>query len=159
MDFIFWNGKVISPLCISVWSAGSIRMISMLECWKQLQAIDSVCLTLGLLPVGKASGIPTGVILKGAVCLCAQVYIFMQPRVYYNQHLSLFHCLYTARLSAGFFVFWKMPCYHNLSLMRLFGEAWVINTPQIARYISACLFLSKLLHCNSAPSKQWVKSS
>lgn len=35
-----------------------------------LQAIDSVCFTLVLMPVGKAAGIPTGVIITGTQCVC-----------------------------------------------------------------------------------------
>lgn len=36
--------------------------------------MDSVCLTLALMPVGKASGIPVGAILKGTQCvfMCVQ---------------------------------------------------------------------------------------
>ena len=47
----------------SVWSM-------CLNAEKQLQAIDSVSLTLVLMPVGKASGIPVRVILKGIQCVC-----------------------------------------------------------------------------------------
>lgn len=114
MDFIFCKHDFPTP--ISLGGAGNISMISMLKYWKQLQAIDSVCLTLVLMPVGKASGIPIGVILKGSVCewvcvcacACVHVHMFMQPHVYYNKKPFLILWLYAHwQLSAAICFFVK----------------------------------------------------
>ena len=88
---------------------------------KQLQAIDSVSLTLVLMPVGKASGIPVRVILKGIQCVCVvwcvcvcvcvcvcgwmvggrvvvQVCVLTEPHVCSNRsHPSFFGSVHTVR--------------------------------------------------------------
>ena len=103
-------------------------------CWnaeKQLQAIDSVSLTLVLMPVGKASGIPVRVILKGTQCVCVVCVVWghvvvrvCSVCVYSRSHMftlieAIPHSLALCTLPGSLqpFVFCKIPHQHYLSRM------------------------------------------
>lgn len=129
-------------MCIGLGSASSISMISTLKCGKLPQAINSVRRILPLLPVGKASGILSGTMFKGTVCVCrcVHMFVFMQPHVRQSLRSFAGHT-HMARQSATFLFWVKMLRLHHVSLM-MSARAQTFRTSWAESQIKEHIFLT-----------------
>lgn len=131
-------------MCIGLGGASSISMISTLKCGKLPQAINSVRRILPLMPVGKASGILSGTMFRGTVCVCRCVHVFVFMQLHARRYQSLRSFAgrtHMARKSATFLFWVKMLHLRHESLM-MSGRAQTIHTLWAESQIKEHIFLT-----------------